>query len=66
MQILECPYCKKTMLKIYTLGDSSKIEVDFSISNALETAKCRNCNKEVKYSLKRVKKGEKNGRDSEN
>lgn len=66
MQILECPYCKKTMLKIYTLGDSSKIEVDFSIGNALETAKCRNCGKEIRYSLKRVNKGVGNGRDSKN
>ena len=58
MQILECPYCKKAMVKIYTLGDSSKIMVDFSLSNATETAKCRNCGKEIKYSLKKVDKGD--------
>ena len=46
------------MVKIYTLGDSSKIMVDFSLSNATETAKCRNCGKEIKYSLKKVDKGD--------
>ena len=66
MQILECPYCKQAMVKIYTIGDSNKMKVDFSLSKATETAKCRNCGKEIKYSVRKVNKGEENGRDSEN
>lgn len=57
MQILECPKCKQKMLKIYTKGD---VVVDFSIKNANETAKCRNCGAKILYS---IKKGANNGRD---
>lgn len=65
MQILECPYCHKTMLKIYTIGDSNKNIVDLSLKNANETAKCRNCGKEIRYSVRSAKKESRNGRDSE-
>lgn len=57
MQILECPKCKQKMLKIYTKGNAI---VDFSIENATETAKCRNCGAKISYS---VTKGESNGRN---
>ena len=53
MQILECPYCHTKMLKIYTIGDSKKNIVDFSLENATQTAKCRNCGKEIKFSVKK-------------
>jgi transcription elongation factor Elf1 len=60
MQILECPKCKEKMLKIYTKGDTV---VDFSIEKANETAKCRNCGAKISYSVKKISKGEENGRD---
>lgn len=46
------------MVKIYTKGD---VIVDFSIKNAVETAKCRNCGAKILYSVKA--KGENNGGD---
>ena len=49
MQILECTKCKQKMLKIYTKGD---VIVDFSIENAVETVKCRNCGAKILYSIK--------------
>lgn len=53
MQILECPRCKQKMLKIYTRGDAV---VSFSLSEANETAKCRNCGQKIAYSVKKVVK----------
>lgn len=53
MQILECPKCKQKMLKIYTRG---KAVVSFSLKEANETAKCRNCGQKIAYSVKKVVK----------
>jgi transcription elongation factor Elf1 len=60
VQILECPKCKEKMLKIYTKGETI---VDFLLENANETAKCRNCGAKISYSVRKVSKGEKDGRD---
>ena len=54
MQILECPKCKQKMVKIYTRG---KTVVSFSLSDANETAKCRNCGQKIAYSVKKIDKG---------
>ena len=50
VQILECPKCKQKMLKIYTRG---KTDVSFSLREANETAKCRNCGQKIAYSIKK-------------
>lgn len=41
------------MLKIYTRG---KTVVSFSLNEANETAKCRNCGKKIAYSVKKLEK----------
>lgn len=51
VQILECPKCKQKMLKIYTRGEAV---VSFSLSEANETAKCRNCGQKIAYSVKKI------------
>lgn len=53
VQILECPKCKQKMLKIYTRGNSV---VSFSLEEANETAKCRNCGQKIAYSVKKIEK----------
>ena len=53
MQILECPKCKQKMVKIYTIKNSV---VDFSLHNATETAKCRNCGAKILYSVRAKEK----------
>lgn len=53
MQILECPKCKQKMLKIYTRG---KTVVSFSLEEANETAKCRNCGQKIAYSVRKIYK----------
>lgn len=53
MQILECPKCKQKMIKIYTRGDTV---VSFSLKDATETAKCRNCGQKIAYSVKKMDK----------
>lgn len=52
MQILECPKCKQKMLKIYTRG---KTVVSFSLLDANETARCRNCGQKIAYSVTKFK-----------
>lgn len=61
MQIEQCPLCGVKMLKIYTIGDEKKYKIDFSIKNATETVRCRNCNKKIAYSVVRLDKGVQNG-----
>ena len=51
------------MIKVYTIGDKTKTIVDFSIKNATETVRCRNCGKRVGYSVKKITEGEKDGRN---
>lgn len=41
------------MLKIYTRGNSV---VSFSLEEANETAKCRNCGQKIAYSVKKIEK----------
>lgn len=53
VQILECPKCKQKMVKIYTRG---KTVVSFSLDEANETAKCRNCGQKIAYSVKKIDK----------
>lgn len=53
VQILECPKCKQKMLKIYTKGETV---VSFSLEEANETAKCRNCGRKIAYSVEKIKK----------
>lgn len=66
MQILECPKCQQSMIKIYTIGDKSKAIVDFSLKNANETTICRNCGKKISYSVRKTDEGEQNGWNQEN
>lgn len=66
MQILDCPLCKQKMVKIYTIGNEERAEVDFSIKNANETTICRNCGKKIAYSVTKKVKGEQNGRNNTN
>lgn len=61
MQILECPFCHEKMIKLHTIGGSYRNIVDLSLENATETVKCRNCGKKVKYSVRKIEKGEQNG-----
>lgn len=42
------------MVKIYTRG---KTVVSFSLGDANETAKCRNCGQKIAYSVKKIDKG---------
>ena len=56
VQILECPKCKQKMLKIYTRGEAV---VSFSLQEANETAKCRNCGQKIAYSVKKKEKEDK-------
>jgi hypothetical protein len=44
------------MLKIYTKG---KAVVSFLLDEANETAKCRNCNQKIAYSVKKLSKEDK-------
>ena len=44
------------MVKIYTKGD---VFVDFSLKNANETVKCRNCGAKIFYSVRKKDKVEK-------
>lgn len=41
------------MVKIYTRG---KTVVSFSLSDANETAKCRNCGQKIAYSVNKIDK----------
>ena len=63
MQILECPKCRQKMLKIYTIGGEEKVNVNFSLKDATETAICKNCGKKISYSTKKLDKGEQDGRN---
>lgn len=65
MQIIKCPKCGELMLKINTIGDSTRNLVDLSLENATQFTKCRNCGKKVKFSVKKVIKGEEYGRNKE-
>ena len=51
------------MVKVYTIGDESKSTVDFSLKNATETVKCRNCGARIAYSVNKNTKGEQDGRN---
>ena len=54
------------MIKVYTIGDKERAIVDFSLKNANETTKCRNCGAKISYSVKKIGKGEQNGGNREN